>query len=173
MRSALRGFALVSTAVIVVLTAAVAAAPGRSVSQMTLSVSPAKPAFGSIGTVTIRGTADETAMPAVVAVSGSVCPARVPSLSNAFWSEDSSLTLGAFTRKVRVFIQTKTLRRFCAYLQPAVQGVNDGDPPEISPGAPLVRAEVALSGAAAAPLRGVPVSGVSGGTGKAPARRSC
>ena len=108
--SALRGLALVSIAAVVMLTAAVGAAPGRSVSQMTLSVSPAKPAPNSIATVTIRGTADETAMPAVVAVSGSLCPARVPSLSNAFWSADSSLALGAFTRKVSVFIQAKTLR---------------------------------------------------------------
>ena len=43
----------------------------------------------------------------------------------------------------------------------------NGDP-EISPGAPLARAEVALSGAAAGPLRGVPVSGVSGGNRNGP-----
>ena len=92
-----------------------------------------------------------------------MCPARVPSLSNAFWSEDFTLALGAFTRKVTVFIQPNT-QRFCAYLQPAVM-VN-GDP-EISPGAPLARAELAIS-AAAGPLRGVPVYGVSGGNRNGP-----
>ena len=139
-------------------------APGRSVSQMTLSLSPAKPAPNSLAVVTVRGVADETAAAAVVAVSGALCPARVPSVSTAFWSEDFSLALGAFTRKVTVFVQATT-RRFCAYLQPAV--MMNGDP-EISPGAPLARAEIALSQAAAGSLRGVPVSGVSGGNRNGP-----
>ena len=157
-RSALRGLALLAAAVL--LTVAVAAA--RSVSQMTLSLSPAEPAPGSPATLTVRGIADETAMPAVVAVSGTVCPARVPSLTYAFWSSDSTLALGAFTRKVSVTAEAKT-QRFCAYLQPALE-VN-GDL-QISPNAPLARAELILPRAAEPPLRGgnEPNSGVSGAT---------
>ena len=131
---------------------------------MTLSLSPTKPAPNSLAVVTIRGVTDETAAPAVIAVSGSLCPARLPSLNTAFWSSDSTLALGAFTRKVSVFTLANT-QRFCAYLQPGVE-VN-GDL-QISPGAPLARAEIALSQAAAGPIRGVPVSGVSGGNRDGP-----
>ena len=164
MRPAFRGLALVAIVAAVLLTVAVAAAPGRSVSQMTLSLSPSKPAPNSLAVVTIRGVADETAAPAVIAVSVSLCPARLPSLDTAFWSSDSTLALGAFTRKVSVFTLANT-RRFCAYLQPGVE-VN-GDL-QFSAGAPLARAEIALSQAAAGPLRGVPVYGVSGGNRNGP-----
>ena len=142
MRSALRGLALVAIGAVVVLTAAVSAAPGRSVSQMTLSLSPAKPAPLAPATMTIRGIADQTASPAVAAVSGPSCPARLPSVGFVFWSEDSTLVLGAFTRKTRVVVEATT-QRLCAYLQPGVE-VN-GDL-QISHGAPLARAELALSG---------------------------
>ena len=158
-RSSFRGLALVTIAAAVVLMVAVAAAPGRSVSQMTLSLSPSKPAPNSLAVVTVRGVADETAAPAVIAVSGSLCPARIPSLNTAFWSSDSTLALGAFTRKVSVFTLANT-QRFCAYLQPGVE--LNGDL-QFSPGAPLARAEIALSATTPGPLRGVPVYGVSGG----------
>src|SRR3954471_12672326 len=150
--------ALVSLAAAAALTVAVATAPGRSVSQMTLSLSPAKPAPNSLAVVTVRGVADETAAPAVIAVSGALCPERLPSLNTAFWSSDSTLALGAFTRKVSVFRLAET-QRFCAYLQPGVE-VN-GDL-QFSSGAPLARAEIAPAQAAAGPIRGVPVYGVSG-----------
>jgi hypothetical protein len=163
-RSALRKLALFAIAAAVVLTVAVAAALGRSVSQMTLALSPTKPAPNSLAVVTVRGVADETAAPAVIAVSGSSCPARLPSVNRAFWSSDSTLALGPFTRKVSVFTLANT-QRLCAYLQP---GVDVNGDLQISPGAPLARAEIALSQAAASPIRGVPVYGVSGGNRNGP-----
>ena len=85
---------------------------------MTLTLRPAKPTVDSEATLTIRGTADETALPIVAALFGSSCPARLPQIAHVTQSQDRSVVQGAFTRKFSVNIEAET-RRFCAYLQPA------------------------------------------------------
>ena len=166
----LRALALVSCVAVVALTAAVVAAPARRRLADYAVAQPCEACFEFAGGGDGPGRCRRDCRGGGRSRLRRLVSGRVPSVSTAFLSEDSSLALGAFTRKVTVFVQATT-RRFCAYLQPAVLVAN-GDP-EISPGAPLARAEIALSQAAAGSLRACQCPGSVAATGTAQARRSC
>jgi hypothetical protein len=111
--------------------------------SLSVRLVPEHPAVGSSATLELDGSTAQTGIPLVLAVTGSGCPARIPTSAHVLVPKTGVVT-GGISGSVRVRIDAATTR-FCVFLVPAKQNAY-GVTRYVKTALPLDAVEVELAG---------------------------